>query len=81
MDSGTLAEIIVCEHSSQCQPQMRIKALPCKAESIYDVNMIQKLFFGSKLILNQTEAEWETVLWSEELKFEILLRNQGSHIL
>jgi len=32
--SGTLPEILVCEHSSPCHPQMQFKDLSCKEETI-----------------------------------------------
>ena len=34
MGSGTLLEVIVCEHSSLCHQQMQVKALSCTEEAI-----------------------------------------------
>jgi len=34
MGSGTPPEIIVCEHSSLCHPQIQVKALTCQEEAI-----------------------------------------------
>jgi len=33
MGPGTLPEIIDCEHSSPCHPQMQVKALTCTQEA------------------------------------------------
>ncbi|KAK3568020.1 hypothetical protein QTP86_028612 [Hemibagrus guttatus] len=47
------------------------------------LNMIQKRrrFLWAKAHLKWTVAKWKTVLWSDELKFEVLFGKLGRHVI
>ena len=61
-------------------PQMQVKTLPCKEESIYKQVQKCSAFSGPKLI-EDGQAKWKTVLWSDELKCMITFGNHGRHVL
>ena len=75
MGSGTLPEIIVCEHSSLCHPQMQVKAPSGREEAIceHDPETLPEWQSWTKAHLKQTETKWKTVLLSDSSKFEIIL--------
>ena len=66
MGSGTLLEIVVCEHSSPCHPQIQVEALSCKEKAICET-LIQKCcsLLWAEAHFQLTEAKWETDLWSD----------------
>jgi len=78
MGSGTLSEIIVCEHSSLRHPEMQVKALSCKEEDMceHDPDMLSLDQSSLKM-----RPKWKTVLWLDESKFEILYGNHGQDVL
>lgn len=70
-------EIIVCEHTSLCYPQMQVKALLCKEEAICEHCSL----LWAKACSNWTGTKREIVLWWEELKFEIPFGNHECSVL
>jgi len=45
VDSGTLPEITVCEHSSPCHPQMPVKALTGKEDTLCEYDCLGQSSF------------------------------------
>ncbi len=81
MGSGILPENIVGEHNPPCIRRCRLKLYRSKKKPY--LNMIQKRrrFLWAKAHLKWTVANWKTVLWSDESKFEVLFGKLGRHVI
>ncbi len=81
MGPGILPETTVGKHNPPCHLQMPTKALSCKRKPY--VNMVQKRrrVLWAKAHLKWTVSKWKRVLWSDESKFYILVRNHGRRVL
>ncbi len=81
MGPGILPETTVGKHNPPCHLQMPHKALSCKRKPY--VNMVQKHrhVLWAKAHLKWTVSKWNSVLWSDESKFDTLVGNHGCGVL
>ncbi len=66
-------------HRATCRGQLKFY----HAKRNPYVNMVQKRrrVLSAKDHLKWTVSKWKSVLWSDESKFDILIRNHGRHVL
>ncbi len=78
---GILPETTVGKHNPPCHLQMLTKALSCKKEAICEHGPETPLCPWANAHLKLTVSKWKSVLWSDESKFDILVRNHGRRVL
>ncbi len=79
---GILPETTVSKHNPPCHLQMPTKALSCKTEAISDHGPEAPLCpVGQGSFKMDCLEKWKSVQWSDEFKCDILVGNQGHHVL
>ncbi len=81
MDPGILTETTVGKHNHPCHLQMLTTALSCKKEAICEHGPEAPLYSVGQTLLKWTVSKWESVIWSDESKFDILVGNHGRRVL
>ncbi len=81
MGPGILPETTVCKHNPPCHLQMPTKALSCKNEAICEHGSETPPCPLGQGSLKITVSKWESVIWSDESKLDILVGNHGCRVL
>ena len=81
MCPGILPETTFGKHNPPCHLQMPTKALSCKKEAICKHGLEAPLFPVGQGSFKWTISKWNSVLWSDESKFDILVGNHGRRVL
>ncbi len=81
MGPGILPETTVGKHNPMCYLQMPTKALSCKKEAICEHGLEAPLCPVGQGSFKMDCFKVESVLWSDESKFDILVGNHGCHVL
>ena len=78
---GILPETTVGKHNPTCHLQMPTKALSCQKEAIFEQLQKRRRVLWAKTHLKWTVSKWESVLWSDESKSDILVGDHGRRVL
>ncbi len=81
MGSGILPENIVGEHNHRAIRRCRLKLYRSKKKPYLNMILKRRRFLWAKAHLKRTVAKWKTVLWSDELKFEVLFGKLGRCVI
>ena len=81
MGPGILPETTVGKHNPPCHLQMPTKALSCKKEAICEHGSEASSCPVGQGSFKLTISKWNSVLWSDESKFDILVGNHGRRVL
>ncbi|KAL7868504.1 hypothetical protein SRHO_G00098880, partial [Serrasalmus rhombeus] len=81
MGSGTLQKTTVSELSSSLHLQVQVKTLPCKAKPHINTTQKHRRLLWARAHLRWTDAEWKSVLRSDESTFQIVFGSHGPRVL
>ena len=80
MGPGILPETTVSKHNPPLHLQMPTKAPSSKRKSYLNTVQKNRRVLRAKTHLKWTVSKWESVLWSDESKSDVLVGNQGRRV-